>query len=74
MVKSGIVLCKYAGKQFDVSAYAMYILEDLKNGCTISLYTAVKQKSRSGEQGYVKCNCAGRKRCQKTAVHALRQT
>ena len=38
--------------------------DDVTTDKIISLRSAVQQESRSGGQGFAKCNCAGSKRCQ----------
>lgn len=55
---------KYSRNQFDVCAFAIYNLTDMKVDASISLRRAVKAQSKCGGQGVTKCNCAGSKRCQ----------
>ena len=63
-VKSGILSGKYTRNQFDLCTYELYSNNDVTTDKTISLRSAVQQESRSGGQGFAKCNCAGSKHCQ----------
>ena len=62
-VKCGILKSKYARNQFDLCLQRL--LQEMKvDGTKTTLRQAVTQESTSGGQDYVKCNCAGPKRCE----------
>ena len=63
-VKSGILCGKYTRNQFDLCTYELYSKDDVTTDRVVSLRSAVQQESKSGGQGFAKCNCAGLKRCQ----------
>lgn len=63
-VKSGILSGKYTRNQFDLCTYELYSKDDVTTDRIVSLRSAVQQESKSGGQGFAKCNCAGSKRCQ----------
>ncbi|XP_076049296.1 KRAB-A domain-containing protein 2-like [Oratosquilla oratoria] len=63
-VKSGILSGKYTRNQFDLCTYELYSEDDVTTDRIVSLRSAVQQESKSGGQGFAKCNCAGSKRCQ----------
>ena len=63
-VKAGILNGKYSRNQFDLCPHPLLKDTDVDNSKTVSLRHAVSVESSSGGQGYVKCNCAGSKRCQ----------
>ena len=58
VVKNGILQNKYTRNQFDVCGQALYSLSDFNNDQLISLRKAVRFESKSGGQGFVKCNCS----------------
>ena len=63
-VKSGILKPKYSRNQFDLCPQRLLQESDVDQTKTTTLRQAVTQESTSGGQGYVKCNCAGSKRCE----------
>ena len=63
-VKSGILKGKYTRNQFDLCTYELYTEVDVATDKIVCLRSAVHQESKSGGQGFAKCNCAGSKRCQ----------
>ena len=62
-VKSGILSGKYTRNQFDLCTYELYSKDDVTTDRIVSLRSAVQQESKSGGQGFAKCNCAGSKGC-----------
>ena len=63
-VKSGILESKYGRNQFDLCPPRLLKETDVDRTKTTTLRQTVTQESISGGQGYVKCNCAGYKRCE----------
>ena len=63
-VKGGILKGKFSRNQFDLCAFKLITETDLNLNELISLRQAVQYESKCGGQGFVKCNCAGNKRCQ----------
>ena len=62
--RGGILKGKYSRNQFDLCAFRLLIDADLNKNKVVPLREAVKFESKCGGQGFVKCNCAGSKRCQ----------
>ena len=63
-VKSGVLKNKYIRNQFDVCAQRLLTENDVDLNNQVSLREAVSLASSSGGQGFVKCNCAGKSRCE----------
>jgi hypothetical protein len=63
-VRGGLLNGKYSRNQFDLCAHKLLTEQDVSRDQEIALRTAVQAESKCGGQGFVKCNCAGSKRCQ----------
>jgi len=63
-VRAGILKGKYSRNQFDLCTQKLHVLEEFKTDADIELRQAVQHESLSGGQGFVKCNCTGRSRCE----------
>ena len=62
-VQSGVLKSKYARNQFDICAQQLLNERDVNRNDMLTLRQAVIKQSSSGGQGFLKCNCAGKKRC-----------
>lgn len=62
--KHGILQGKYSRNQFSLCSEKLYQIEDMNTTTEVALRAAVKMQSRSGGQGFVRCNCAGANRCE----------
>ena len=62
-VKSGVLKGNFSRNQFDICPQKLLKDSDVNQTRTITLQAAVSLESASGGQGYVKCGCAGKKKC-----------
>ena len=62
-LRSGILHGKYSRNQFDLCDHRLLSLNDMRQDREISLRAAVREESKFGGQGFVKCNCSGSGRC-----------
>lgn len=63
-VRAGVLKGKYSRNQFDLCTQKLYVMEDVKTDTEVGLRQAVQHESLCGGQGFVKCNCTGRSRCE----------
>jgi len=65
-VHAGILQGMYARNQFELCTQKLLTFDDVCQAQEISLRSAVSQTSKSGGQGYMKCNCSGvgKNKCQ----------
>lgn len=63
-VRAGVLKGKYSRNQFDLCTQKLYVMEDVKSDAEVGLRQAVQHESVCGGQGFVKCNCTGRSRCE----------
>ena len=62
-VKAGVLKNKFTRNQFDLCPQRLITESDVDTSKKITLHQAVKEESSCGGQGYIRCNCAGTKRC-----------
>ena len=63
-VKSGILKGLYSRNQFDLCPQKLLTLDHVSQEQSISLRSAVIAESKTGGQGFTKCNCQDSKKCQ----------
>ena len=62
-VKAGIFNGMYSRNQFDLCPERLLSMDHINTEKTVSLRSAVIFQSRSGGQGFTRCNCNGAKKC-----------
>ena len=63
-VKSGILKTRFSRNQFDLCPQKLLKESDVNCTEEVSLRQAVTEESKSGGQGFVRCNCSGNRRCE----------
>ena len=64
VTKHGILEGAYSRNEFELCPEKLLLMSDLNCTKHVSLREAVVFGSQCGGQGYIKCNCAGSKKCQ----------
>jgi len=62
-VKAGVLKAKLSRNQFDLCPQRLLGEDSINRDRVVSLREAVTFESNCGGQGFVKCNCAGPKKC-----------
>ncbi|CAM1325391.1 Uncharacterised protein r2_g3423 [Pycnogonum litorale] len=63
-VKAGILKGKFSRNQFDLCPQRLLTDSHVDRTKAVTFRHAVNQESNCDGQGYVRCNCAGSKRCE----------
>ena len=72
-VKCGVLNGHYSRNRFDLCPQWLLSMSDVSLETQTSLRQAVCRESSAGEQGFVKCNCSGSKRCQTNRCNCFKQ-